>query len=89
MIPTVTAVLAITTFLGSIIVTIMGYFLKQAMNELKETKDLAIRTKSELDVLKNDHTNKHESMTEKFDDLKDSIITLTKEIKELTSQIKK
>lgn len=89
MIPTVTAILTITTFLGSIIVTIMGYFLKQAMNELKETKDLALRTKSELDVLKNDHNNKHASMTEKFDDLKDSIIMLTKEIKELTSQIKK
>lgn len=81
-------ILIILTALTTIIISIIGYFLKQTMNDLKETKDLTNKTKSELDVLKTDHINKHESMSDKFDDLKDSIITLTKEIKELTSKIK-
>jgi hypothetical protein len=81
-------ILTILTALTTIIVSIIGYFLKQTMNDLKDTKDLAFRTKSELEVLKTDHVNKHESMSDKFDDLKDSIIILTKEIKELTAKIK-
>lgn len=68
---------------------IVGYFLKRTMDELQEIKSLATKTKSELDVLTKDHNNKHEFMTEKFDDLKDSIIVLTREIKELTKEIKK
>ena len=81
-------ILIILTALTTIIISIIGYFLKQTMNDLKDTKDLAFRTKSELEVLKTDHVNKHESMSDKFDDLKDSIIILTKEIKELTAKIK-
>lgn len=72
----------------AIILSIIGYFLKRTMDELKETKDLATKTKSELDVLTQDHLNKHEYITEKFDDLKDSIDTLTKEIKELNTKIR-
>jgi len=87
MISTATIVLSLITGLGSIVVSIIGYFLKRTMDELKETKDLATRTKSELDVLKQDHLNKHEYITEKFDDLKDSIDTLTKELKNLTQRL--
>lgn len=88
MISTATIILSLVTGLGSIVVSIIGYFLKRTMDELKETKDLATKTKNELDVLKQDHLNKHEYITEKFDDLKDSIDTLTKEIKELNTKIR-
>ena len=88
MISTATIILSILTAIGSIAVTIIGYFLNRTMNTLDETKKLATETKSDLAVLKNDHTNKHEAISEKFDDLKDSIVTLTKEIKELTSKIR-
>lgn len=84
-----TLIISIVVALGGIIVAIIGYFLKGTMEDVKETAKLAVKTKSELDVLANDHSNKHISMTDKFEDLKDSIVTLTKEIKELTSQIKK
>lgn len=87
MISTATVILSLISGLGSIVVSIIGYFLKRTMDELKETKDLATRTKSELDVLKQDHVNKHEYITEKFDDLKHSIDTLTLEIKELNKKI--
>ena len=83
-----TIILSVAIFLGGVIISIIGYFLRKTMDEQKETQTLAIKTKSELDVLKNDHDNKHIHLTDKFDDLKESIVTLTKEIKELTAKIK-
>ena len=65
-----------------------GYFLKRTMDDLDKTKELSIKTATELEVLKTDHLNKHEHLSDKFDDLKDSIVILTREIKELTSKIK-
>lgn len=88
MISTSTIILSILAAIGSIAVTIIGYFLNRTMNTLDETTKTALETKSELAVLKQDHTNKHEYLTEKFDDLKESIVVLTKEIKELNSKIK-
>ncbi len=88
MISTTAVALSVALFIGSIIVTIIGYFLTQTMNDLKEVKGLSIKTKGELDVLRNDHDNKYENTIEKFDDLKDSIVLLTSEIKQLTAKIK-
>lgn len=83
-----TVILSITVFFGGIIISIIGYFLRKTMDEQKDIQILAVKTKNELDVLKNDHDNKHLHLSDKFDDLKDSIIILTREIKELTSKIK-
>ena len=83
-----TVILSITVFFGGIIISIIGYFQRKTMDEQKDIQILAIKTKNELDVLKNDHDNKHLHLSDKFDDLKDSIIILTREIKELTSKIK-
>jgi len=76
-----------STILG-IIISIIGYFLKRTMAEQDKTKELSIKTATELEVLKTDHLNKHEHLSDKFDDLKDSIVILTREIKELTAKIK-
>lgn len=84
----ITVVLSFLLFVGGVVVSIIGYFLRKTMDEQKETKDAAILIRKDLDVLKKDHENKHESLTEKFDDLKDSIVVLTNEIKHLTSRIK-
>ena len=68
--------------------SIVGYFLKMTMDELKEVKLLSYKTKGDLDVLKNDHNNKYTNMTDKFDELKLVIVDLTKEIKELNKRVK-
>ncbi len=75
-------------FIGTIVVAIIGYFLRKTMDDLDITIKSVTLVRKDLDVLTNDHSNKHVYLTEKFDDLKDSIIVLTKEIKELTSKIK-
>ena len=65
------------------------------MDNLKGNIVDTILIRKDLDVLKKDHENKHESISEKFDDLKDAIIKstvriekLTDTIQELTSKIK-
>jgi len=77
----------ISAILG-IVIGVGGYFLKRTMAEQDKTKELSIKTATELEVLKTDHLNKHEHLSDKFDDLKDSIVILTREIKELTAKIK-
>lgn len=76
------------TFIGGIMLAIIGYFLKKTMDDLKDVKIMAYSTKNELDILKNDHINKHNNLTEKFDELKTSVQDLTKEIKELNKRLK-
>ena len=78
----------ILTFVGGIMVAIIGYFLKKTMDDLKDVKLLSYTTKGDLDILKNDHKNKYENLTDKFDELKSSVQDLTKEIKELNKKFK-
>lgn len=83
-----TSIISISIFFGSIIVAIIGYFLRKTMDKQEEIDKATILIRKDLDVLKKDHDNKHEYLTEKFDDLKDSIVLLTNEIKQLTAKIK-
>lgn len=82
-------VIDLLTLVGGIMMTIISYFLKRTMDELKEVKSVAYDAKNELSVLKNDHINKYEHMTEKFDTLCESVRDLTKEIKELNKELNK
>ncbi len=86
MISTSAIILSLLSLLGIIVTSIIGYFLNKTMDDLKNTMLLATETKSQLEVLKNDHTNKYESLTDKIDDLKGVIQDLTKEIKVLNSK---
>jgi len=85
---TMEVVLSIVSGAGMIVTSVIGYFLKRTMEKNDETSKLASSTKTELEVLKMDHTNKHAYISEKFDDLKDSIKSLTNEIVKLTDKIK-
>lgn len=76
------------TAIGGIMLAVIGYFLKATMAELKSVKDLSYNTKNQLDILKNDHTNKYDSLSDKFESLKDAMVDLTKEIKELNKRVK-
>lgn len=80
------ATIDILTMIGGVMLAIIGYFLKSTMGELKEVKELSYRTKNQLDILKNDHTNKYANITDKFDELKTAVVELTKEIKELNKR---
>lgn len=80
--------MSVLTMIGGLMLTIIGYFLKSTMDELKDIKNLSYKTKSDLDILKNDHINKYTNITDKFDELKSAVVELTKEIKELNKRTK-
>lgn len=67
------------------VVSIIGYFLKNTMDELKTVKELAISTKNKLDIVENNH----EHLTDKFDQLYVAVKDLTLEIKHLTKELAK
>lgn len=76
----------ILTLIGGVMLTIIGYFLKGTMDDLKSVKLLTYETKNKLDILQNDHINKHATLTDKFDELKLALNELTKELKELNKK---
>ena len=76
----------IFTLIGGLMMTIVGYFLKSTMDDLKSVKLLTYETKNKLDILQNDHINKHTALTDKFDELKQALNELTKELKELNKK---
>ena len=78
----------ILTAIGGIMLSIIGYFLKTTMDDLKSVKATSFETKNKLALLENDSINKYNNMSEKFDMLKDALVELTKEIKDLNKRIK-
>ena len=72
--------------IGGIMLSIVSFFLKSTMDDLKSVKLLSYETKNKLDILQNDHINKHATLTDKFDELKQALNELTKELKELNKK---
>lgn len=72
-------------WLGGLMVGIISYFLKQTMDELKNVKTMAEDNKTRIVLLESNHTH----LTDKFDQLFDSIKELTKEIKYLNLSLSK
>jgi peptidoglycan hydrolase CwlO-like protein len=74
--------------LGGLSISIIGYFLKQSLNDIKSVKEVVYENKSKLSVLENDYMNKINRLNEKFDMLAENIKDLTEEIKSLNNKIK-
>lgn len=82
------ATIDILTLIGGVMLSIIGYFLKATMDDLKSVKAQSFETKNKLALLEMDSINKYNNLSEKFDDLKGAIIDLTKEIKDLNNRVK-
>lgn len=70
------------SFNGGLII-IVGYFLVKTMTKLDTTADKADKAANDILLLKQETGFKHERLEEKLDDLRDSIVSLTNEIKTL------
>lgn len=62
-----TILCSIALFIGGIVMSVIGYFLKQLVDQLKELNRIVSKMQGEFGVLVNDHDN-----------LKDDVKTLTK-----------
>lgn len=76
------------TAIGGLMVTVIGFFLRQTMQELRDVKEIAYKTKTKVEVLENDYLNKVNSLNDKFDLLYNAIDKLTNKIEELNKRIK-
>lgn len=81
-------IMAILTVIGGVMLSIIGFFLKRTMEELKEVKVIAYDTKSKVQVLENDYLNKIDTLNHRIDMLYNSIDKLTSKIEELNKNIK-
>lgn len=76
------------TTIGGLMMAIIGFFLRQTMQELKDIKEVAYKTKTKVEVLENDYLNKVDALNKKFDLLYTAIDKLTTKIEELNIRIK-
>jgi len=75
----------IFNIIGGIVVSIIGYFLKNTMDSLKDVSTMAYQNKAKLDILENNHNH----LTDKFEMLYEAVKDLTNEIKNLSNQLAK
>jgi hypothetical protein len=76
----------LSIFFG-LLISIIGYFLRGTMQELKDVKEIAYKTKTKVEVLENDYLNKISVLNQKFDMLYVALDKLTTKIEELNKRI--
>lgn len=67
--------------------SIISFFLKKSMDDLKEVKNLCFETKIKVQMIEVDYLNKLENHNQKFDTLNQTMRELTTEIKALRNKI--
>lgn len=77
-----------TVILG-ICISIIGFFLKGTMDDIKSIEKIAQENTNRLNLVELDLLNKHANLNEKFDALNVSVKELTQEIKSLNKEIAK
>lgn len=75
--------------LGGISISIIGYYLKTTLSELKEVKELSNENRIKIEVMEVDYINKVNNLNDKFDRLFDAVKDLTAEIKNLNKELSK
>lgn len=75
--------------LGGISISVIGYYLKTTLNELKEVKNIANENRTKIEVMETDYLNKVTNLNDKFDRLFDAVKDLTTEIKLLSKELSK
>ena len=86
----------IVYFIGTIVISVLGYFLKGTMDDVKFMKKDIERVKTdnvkqqgEINMLRQDNSSKFETLDDKIDELKETLKELTKEIKALNIEFAK
>jgi peptidoglycan hydrolase CwlO-like protein len=75
------------TVIGGLMLSVIGYFLKRTMDELKEIKMITQDNQTKIKVLENDYVNKIDSLNQRIDMLYNSIEKLTDKIEKLSNKI--
>jgi phage-related minor tail protein len=74
--------------IGGISISVIGYFLKNALNEVKEVKSITYDNKSKIELLEKEYMLRIERLNEKIELLYSAIDKLNDNIDRLASRIK-
>lgn len=72
---------------GGVLISIISYFLKGVVQDVKWLKREQSRLQTDLSLLKSEHVMKHDVINDKFDDINQNFNDLKESIKELTKTI--
>jgi len=74
--------------IGGLSISVIGYFLKNALNEVKEVKTITYDNKSKIELLEKEYMLRIERLNEKITMLYDAIDKLNDNIDRLAERIK-
>jgi uncharacterized membrane protein YgaE (UPF0421/DUF939 family) len=74
--------------MGGISISVIGYFLKSALNEVKEVKAITYDNKSKIELLEKEYMLRIERLNEKIELLYSAIDKLNNNIDKLAARIK-
>jgi len=75
--------MTLLTVIGGVMLSVIGYFLRETMKDLRDVKTQSYENKNRIDLLEKEYMLRFDNLTDKFDELKLTMSELIKEIKAL------
>jgi uncharacterized membrane protein YgaE (UPF0421/DUF939 family) len=80
-------IMTLLTVIGGVMLSIIGWFLRETMKDLRDVKTQSYENKSRIDLLEKEYMLRFDNLTDKFDELKLTMSELIKEIKALNNRM--
>ena len=78
---------ALVMLIFGVLISIIGYFLKETMEDLKDVQNMAQETKIDLGLVKLDNKNKYDNLLEKIEQLFETNKEIISELKQIKDKM--
>ena len=78
---------ALAMLIFGVLISIIGYFLKETMEDLKDVQNMAQETKIDLGLVKLDNKNKYDNLLEKIQQLFETNKEIISELKQIKGKM--
>ena len=78
---------ALVMLIFGVLISIIGYFLKETIEDLKDVQNMAQETKIDLGLVKLDNKNKYDNLLEKIQQLFENNKEIISELKHIKGKI--
>lgn len=78
---------ALVMLIFGVLISIIGYFLKETMEDLKDVQNMAQETKIDLGLVKLDNKNKYDNLLEKIQQLFETNKEIISELKQIKGKM--
>ena len=78
---------ALAMLIFGVLISIIGYFLKETMDDLKDVQKMAQDTKIDLGLVKLDTKNKYDNLLEKISELSETNKEIISELKQIKDKM--